>query len=252
MTKRTYLLVATSILIVTSVGAYAFYGVSAQATLSRERAYCAPNVPVQVMVHNRTFHRVAGVGLTIFAQRDGNGRNILSMPDHYVLTEIAPFSSKVLCFYDDAFAPSPKPRQNIFIDPPKMDIVIKDDSSLKDEMKKSKDRAITIKKMANDARERKAVLAVLTNPDATEEEKAGAQLDLRDIINRDLNESEAIQDVSGEVSKVGGDESDVHRDTAAQEYIKIDPAEMIRLSHDYEKKTKNVVIKVIEIDPVLR
>lgn len=109
MERRTW--IATGVASCGLLGAaWWFLGVSAAATVDPRQSACPPDSPIQLTIHNRTFHRPDMFTVELDARRDHQGDNLLKQPDQMVWLSIAPFHTGVACLADPSVSvPKPVP-----------------------------------------------------------------------------------------------------------------------------------------------
>jgi hypothetical protein len=105
-TSRKQLWVVCTASVAVLIAAYSFYGVRVEASVDRDglAVRCGPNAQIMVIVHNYTFHRLAGASLTLEGWRDGRSNNILAHSRFHFDTVTGPFRTSSQCLPDDAFA----------------------------------------------------------------------------------------------------------------------------------------------------
>lgn len=157
-TSRKQLWIVCTASVAVLIAAYSFYGVRVEASVDRDgmAVRCGPDAPIMVVVHNYTFHRLAGVRLTLEGWRDGRSKDILTHSWFYFDTVTGPFRTSSQCLSDDAFA------------------IRREEAVTPAHEETEEERHARIQKMADNINEQDRLASIVADPKATEYDKLDA------------------------------------------------------------------------------
>jgi len=164
-----------------------------------------------VIVHNYTFHRLAGARLTLEGWRDGRSNNILAHSRFYFDTVTGPFRTSSQCLPDDAFA------------------ITEGNATAPTQEETQEERHARIQKMVDNSREEDRLTKIVADPKATEYDKL-------DALDKALSLNNPIHDAKVSPNK-------------KEENVRFSTSQMLAEINELKKVTSGVTIVVREVEP---
>jgi hypothetical protein len=212
-TSRKQLWVVCTASVAVLIAAYSFYGVRVEASVDRNglAVRCGLNAPIMVVVHNYTFHRLAGARLTLEGWRDGRSKDILTHSWFYFDTVTGPFRTSSQCLSDDAFA------------------IRREEAVTPAHEETEEERHARIQKMADNINEQDRLASIVADPKATEYDKL-------DALDKALSLNNPIH-----VAKVSPNKK--------EENVRFSSSQMLAEINELKRVTSGVTIVVREVEP---
>lgn len=215
--SRKQLWIACTASVAVLIAAYSFYGVRVEASVDRGgmAVRCGPDAPIMVVVHNYTFHRLAGARLTLEGWRDGRSKDILTHSRFYFDTVTGPFRTSSQCLSDDAFA------------------IMREEAVIPVHEETEEERHARIQKMVDNSREQDRLAKKLADPKATEYDKLDALDKALSLSNQTFHPN---QDAEMDSNEKG-------------ENVRFSTSQMLAEINELKRVTSGVTIVVKEVEP---